>query len=540
MLEISDSNENEMGTIKPSINPTGYRTAIKDYSEQSIIEEIAANSYDAYASTAIILLDDIANKLYVLDDGNGFDENAIKEMLTLGGGGKLYADPGERAYLGSYGYGLKAVIKIAKHIEIETCSKKDNKKYAAKIDESLFDRMMEKDSPGYDYDESDRPQELSKGTIITLSLKTPTTKKELDEFGIGLGNLPTDNGKFNCYYGFYRDAKDSIPAFFKNFTGLDEIAKKLLSSDKIKLASNVFDSELSDCEQKIIHDTDETSVSAKIYFAGMQGNKPKNLKESLRGVYVRVNDRLLKSNFSNDKYTGGISKYIMFKSAMRAEFSIDWLRSEITLSRDGIKFTNEKLEADFKKIVGRLISRFIKPKLLALEKSKEKAGNKKFKQRMELANKRVSKNKDAIIKGANSGFVFKPDTDAELAILIAQDYIMNKINKSYKLIDYNDKEPFDCMIYDESRTEFIQTELEPTLMEFLEHRNKAEVQLIITWTLGKWRLGAAKNSGKGGFFELIQLPNSLKGNYRILEFASESSPKPRKHYEVIVVEDLLK
>jgi len=411
------------GQIKPAINPKGYRTSLKEYNEVSVIEEIAANSYDAIASTALFLLDELNFKLYIFDDGKGFNHTAMGEMLTIGGGKKesLYAEPGGRIYLGSYGFGFKAIVNIANEITVTTCSQEDNKKYSTTIDLAEFDKMMEGDSKGYDFDESDKPTADSKGTIIILTLKNPTDKSQLDEYIKVLGNLPNDNGEFNCYCGFISVAKNAVAPFQKNFTGLSEITKKLYAENKIQIVTNLFDSELSECEP--IHVVDkENDASGIIYFAGMQGDKPKNLKESLRGVY----GRLLKSDFSNDKYTAGISKYIQFKSSMRSELTIDWLRSEITLSRNSIKFNNPQLENLFKKTVGRLITQFINPQLAKLDKFKEKTGNKKFKQREELARKRVSKTAEVVIKGFNSGFIFKPDTDAELAILIAQDYVMKK------------------------------------------------------------------------------------------------------------------
>ena len=528
-----------MGNIKPSINPKGYRTALKDYSEQSVIEELAANSYDAYASNVLLLLDEADNTLYVLDDGSGFNESSINELWTLGGGNKSFAPEGERVFLGSYGYGLKAVIKYADNMKLMTCSESDKYMYISDINLGLFDAMMDKNSEGYKYETENLPKDQSKGTVIILKLKNPTTKIELEVYGKYLSNLPNHNGDFNCYYGFYRAVKSDVSSFMKDFIGLNEIVKELHQTGKINLATNLFDSELSDCEIENYTDKEDKSVHAKIYFAGMQNGKPKPLKASLRGVYVRVNDRLLKNDFSSDKYTGGISKYIQFKASTRTEISINWLRNEITLSRDTVNFSNPKLETEFKKVVGRLISRFIKPNLEKMSKAKSKGENVRLTQRLELAKKRVSKNTETIIKGIKAGFIYKPDTDAELAILIAQDYIMNKINPAYKLIDYNDKEPFDCMLYDEIRREFIYAELEPTLMEFLAHRNKNMVKIIITWSLGKWRIGSGK-TGKGGYFKLLHPDNSLKGNYRLVESVSETSIKPKKHFEVIVVEEILK
>ena len=40
--------------VRPGITARGFKTAIKDYNEPSVIEELAANSYDADASTLLI------------------------------------------------------------------------------------------------------------------------------------------------------------------------------------------------------------------------------------------------------------------------------------------------------------------------------------------------------------------------------------------------------------------------------------------------------------------------------------------------------
>jgi hypothetical protein len=531
----------DMGHIKPAINPKGYSTSLKEYDEATVIEEIAANSYDAYASTALFLLDEMNSKLYVFDDGKGFNNDAMTEMLTLGGGKKeeLFAHAGTRVYLGSYGFGFKAVVNIAKEISIVTCSEEDNKRFSAFIDLAKFDAMMEKGVEGYPFDESLKPQAKSKGTIITLKLKKLTTKKELDEFIKVLGNLPNDNGKFNCYCGFYSSASTAVAPFQETFEGLAEIAKKLQEDGKVQLVSNIFDSELDECEP--IHVSDkENNASGIIYFAGIQSGRAKPLKESLRGVYVRIHGRLLKADFSTDRYTKNITKYIQFKSSMRTELSIDWLRTEITLSRTGIKFNNEQLESVFKKTLNRTIGQFCTQQYAKLETLKDKASDKRLIKRLELARKRVSKSADIVIKDIKAGFIFKPDSDAELAIILAQDYIMNRISPSYQLIDYNAHEPFDCILYDKSRDEFIHSELEPTLLNFLEHKHKSKIQLIICWSLGGWKLSSPRKKGKGGWFELTHPANSQKGHYKLLQFASDESSKLQKSFQVIIVGEILK
>ena len=60
---------------------------------------------------------------------------------------------------------------------------------------------------------------------------------------------------------------------------------------------------------------------------------------------------------------------------------------------------------------------------------------------MELAKKRVAGQKDITIPGLSDGFIFRPETDGELALVVSQSEIMKKILKNYRLIDYNDQAP---------------------------------------------------------------------------------------------------
>jgi signal transduction histidine kinase len=74
---------NEM-IIKPGVTAEGYRIAVKDYTEPTVVEELAANSYDADAQTVVVLLDSRKNQLFVIDDGNGFTTEAFKIIAQLG------------------------------------------------------------------------------------------------------------------------------------------------------------------------------------------------------------------------------------------------------------------------------------------------------------------------------------------------------------------------------------------------------------------------------------------------------------------------
>lgn len=524
--------------IKPAITAKGFRTAVKDYTEESVIEELAANSYDEDASTVIVLLDQKNNHLYIIDDGNGFDDTSIKEVTTLGGGDKSSSpySKGRRAYLGSYGYGLKSTLNISNKVLIKTASQTNI--FSTEIDWSILDHALTHDFKGYKFWKDKKPTQSGTGTIIQLHLKNPTSKSHLDSFGEVLNHLPLDNGQFKCYYGHYEDCYEYVKPFLQTFNGLRKIADSLYKKKHLSFANDSLEFELSECETEVFKDKDDPSVEAKFYFTGMNGDKIRSLKEKLRGIYVRVHGRLLKHNFSEDKYVYGISKYQMFKQGLRVEFSINWLRDQISLSRDDIKFSNEKLEKDFKLIVARNIGKFIRPRLDIIQKKKAKQSDIKLKQRLELANKRAKNESGVKIKSLKDGFNFRPETDSELAILLSNPSIMARINKAYKLIDYNDQASFDCIIYDTSKREFVYTELEPTLMEFLQHKNRDSIQLIITYTLGKWRTGSKKKTTKG-FLELIQHEKKAKGNYKLLEYSTENSKTPKLDYQVIVLDEIL-
>jgi hypothetical protein len=229
----------------------------------------------------------------------------------------------------------------------------------------------------------------------------------------------------------------------------------------------------------------------------------------------------------------------MFAQGLRIELEIDWLRDQITLSREGLRFSNQKLEEEFKGVISRLVLRFIQPHLKRIEQKREKEGGRLAKQRSELVERRAGKSSDLLLKTPNLGFCYKPETDGELALLLAQKEVMAVVNKDFQLLDYNDKAPFDAIIWDSAKLRQIKTEFEPTLIEFLDHREKDGIELIIVWTNGKWRVGS-KKKGKGGAFELVNATPVKRGHYRLHEFASMNGKKPRYDYQVIVLEDLLK
>jgi len=302
--------------------------------------------------------------------------------------------------------------------------------------------------------------------------------------------------------------------------------------------SNSLD--LKDCDVFNGRDRLDTTVKYCIYFTGIKEGKVLPMKPGLRGIYVRIHGRLLKQSFTEQKYVYPISKWNKFASGIRVELSIDWLRGEISLARDSLKFSNSKLEEQFGTTLRRVVSSFIQPQLKKLEQKSEKRAAKEHTQRIELAKKRVEGGKDVCIHNITAGFRFVPETDGELALLIANENVMKKISNSYKLLDYNDKAPFDCLIYDTGRREYVFAELEPTLIEFLQHKNIPEnLAVIITWSLGKWRVGA-KKKGLRFHFQLTAETGAKPGHYRLLAYPRVSSRKPSTVFPVVALDQILK
>jgi len=372
-----------------------------------------------------------------------------------------------------------------------------------------------------------------------LKLNKSTDKSHLENFGKVLGNLPSDGGKFLCYYGLYEDVAPQIEKFLKDFKNLKSLANRLHKVDKLSLATNLLEKDLEQCTKKVSnYGEKEDAYKATVYFAGMSDNKTKQLKTSLRGIYVRIHGRLLKHNFSENQYTYNISRYMKFASGLRIELDINWLRDQITLSRDGLTFSNTKLEKDFTKCIQYSISQFINPKLKLLKKRKSKIADKLTDSRHAKVNQRIKGDKATIVKDCKSGFRYIPETDAELAILLAaQPSLLKKAGK-WELLDYNDQGGFDCIFYSCTSNEKLQVELEPTLMEFLNHNNAKGIELIVTWKRGAWKVNTAKK-GKPGFLKLLKDKDKGSGFYQLLEFASAKSKKPRNNYPVLVLEEFL-
>lgn len=523
--------------VKAGITARGFMTAVKDYTEPAVVEELAANSFDADASTVLVLLDSDKQQLHIVDDGTGFTSQAIEIAAVLGGGDKRDVEYSfsKRPYLGAYGFGLKSTIKIANTVKIHSIS--SDGKFNLVIDWKRLEEALRSDSSGFELEERSIPKKVKTGTHILLDLKNPTADL-LETYHQSLRNLPDDSGKCRYFTGLMPKIRQDINPALSDFGKLRSAARNLAKRKLITAVEPSKDPDLRQCQVNDTVDKQDRTVKCKIFFAGMDGDKVRPLKKGLRGIYVRIQGRLLKQSFDEQKYVYGISKWVKFAAGLRVELTIDWLRNEISLSRERLTFSNPKLEENFKSTIGRNVSAFIAPQLKVLERRAQRYSNKRHAQRLELAHQRSRATKSGHVYGITGSFNFKPETDGELALLIANEGVLKRINPSYRLIDYDDQAPFDCIVYDSSRRELVFCELEPTLIEFLQHKKiPNDLRLIIVWSLGKWRMGARKKGSRYNF-QLTNLDPTKKGHYKILAYSGQNVKKPFADYEVVVLEEL--
>jgi hypothetical protein len=193
-----------MENLKPKINLRGYERALKEYGSEParIIEELVANSYDADSTSTIILYSD--KEIAILDDGKGIDTDQFPHLLDLGAGTKisLHESNLKRSYLGSFGFGIKAIINIAKYVSIFTI----NKDYQIFCPIDLDELRLKYDKPsweGFVPKVSKRQAQSPTGTIIYLKLHSEITQEHILNIEKSLQTLPKARN-FNIFFSAFQ------------------------------------------------------------------------------------------------------------------------------------------------------------------------------------------------------------------------------------------------------------------------------------------------------------------------------------------------
>jgi len=522
-----------MERIKPRISLAGYQKALREYGNEPnrIVEELVANSYDADAYDVAIVY--TTNRITIVDNGSGIAESQFPKVLDLGSGTKLGTHDSrlKRSYLGSFGFGLKSTVNIAKTIKIGTINK--TVYMSAEIDVPTLNEKGFNDSnwDGFEVEVNKSPKSKATGTAISLELQNDLTPDQIEDIRRSLYNLPKSSN-FRVYFASSKQAGKTL-----NSTSADAILslqseiKKRLKKERIAGTLEIGTPKITKC---VLSGSDTIDVS--VWCKGLDSNmKVENLGQ-LAGVYVKVDGRVLKRNFQGEKVLDGISKYPKFKHGMRIEIPIDWLKEQINLGRDGLQFGNESSRRKFENELKTAVSTAVRPFAKMLETRKSRAIAKELDLRMKKAKERI-KQKQLIRGLAKSGYAYVPQDDYEMALLIANPAVLKMISPNWILMDFNGQLDFDCLVYDRSTSDFIKVELEPELERFISQSILQNTDFIVTWKKGDWKVGKTKK-GRGGYFQLVET-SERNAHYKLLIRSGPKSKEIKKELPVFCIEKMI-
>ena len=157
--------------------------------------------------------------------------------------------------------------------------------------------------------------------------------------------------------------------------------------------------------------------------------------------------------------------------------------------------------------------------------------------RVKKAEERI-KQKQSIKQLEPTGYSFKPTDDYEMALLIANPFVLKKISPDWILIDFNGQADFDCLVYDRKKRSYFRVELEPSLDKFIGQSIPDQTEIIVTWTKGDWKVGKVKK-GKIGYYELLENKDGL-AHYKLLIKSSEKAKEPKHEFEVFCIDKFIR
>jgi hypothetical protein len=521
-----------MENIKPRITPAGYDKALREYGSEParIIEELAANSYDADATTVVVLHS--ANDIIVIDNGTGISSDQFPKLLDLGAGTKAietHQSGLKRSYLGSFGFGIKSIINISKSFSIYTVNKEGQ--LSCEIDvQQLKSKGFTENWTGFPIQSQRIPKGSFFGTIVHLKLSNEVTPEQIENINKSLSNLPK-TVNFAIFHSPIKGSGVGINNLgSKDINNLKVLASKL-KEKRIKSTMETGKPKIQKC---VLAGSDTIDIS--VWCNGLDANLKVPSLNQFAGVYVKVDGRVLKRNFQGEKVLDGISKYPKFKHGMRIEVPLDWVKNQINLGRDGLQFGNESSRKKFENELKTAVSAAVKPFAKQLESKKSKKASKELGIRIKKARERISQ-RQSIRQLEGTGYSFKPADDYEMALIIANPYVLKKICPDWLLMDFNGQGDFDCLVFDKKSRDYLRVELEPSLEKFIVQSIPDQTEIVITWTKGEWKVGKTKK-GKSGYFELLENKDG-SGHYKLLIKSSEKAKEPRQELKVFCIEKVI-
>lgn len=325
----------------------------------TILGEAISNSWDADADNVIIELNKKKNRMVVVDDGDGMDENDFQnKFLKIGfskrNGGNNLSKKG-RPYIGRKGIGKLALLSCAKKITIVT--KKNGKIVGGCIDNEKLDKAIVDDVNSQDYKLENYTKDYEKylinikhGTAIIfddISINIKNTEEYLKKSIALYFRFSLIDKKFNIIFN-----KEKVTV-----NDIQELANSTQFVWNINDTKDPFVKEMKNIRKAI-------KVKSKLKIKGFIATteKPSQLKirgtDEKVGIDVFVNGRVREKDILKHKPTSRVVEAYSYGQIFYDKLDKKGMKDIFTSSREGIVYDSEdylellnEIERIYKKIL---------------------------------------------------------------------------------------------------------------------------------------------------------------------------------------------
>lgn len=321
-MEFSDSNKLKLQFDIHTIEHLGvqmYKTL------PPVLSELISNSYDADASSVVIVFDDSSNNknIMVTDDGLGmtFDE-LNNSFLKIGRNRRKDSEevtPKGRKVTGRKGLGKLAIFGIANEIEVRTVKNNLKNVFIMNLQEIL---STDKEYNPKILIQNEKTDDLTGTTIILRDIQRKSAF-DIEDIKASISK------RFN-----FEDKEFCIEL---QKSGVE--SQRITSDTKWEYITPQFEWEFPE------DDISEDQYALSKGITGKIISTEKPLGEHQNGIFLYARGKLVNSNdFFGLKTTTSFA-YNYFTGFINVDFIDDYDKDMITTNRDGLTWENEELDS---------------------------------------------------------------------------------------------------------------------------------------------------------------------------------------------------
>ncbi len=395
------------------------------YRPENVLVEIAANSYDADATQVKIVSSGESQKIQIMDDGCGMDEDDLKILTTIAKSkkkefveNKIVTPKFRRQYLGSFGIGIISFLSIGNKITIFT-KKQDGEVLCIIINRDIDVNGKTTDIPVSVVQTNDEfKMHLIYGekTISGTTIEIENTKLDLST-------------TFQTIK--YKLSNHPLSSNFKIFLNNSEIKKDDYPINAWESKSFVI--KLEDIDPNYV-----SNVDLHVYYN--QDNPNETIPVFKRGLYLRVHGRVIEHNLYQ-RFRANLTSPGSVDSRLTGFVEADYLFSKIQANREDF-FDDKLIERICDQLqpeVQNLINDFLLIKNLVSEETYLNAYNKQ----RDAAIERI-KNIHQDLDRLGLKFRYSPEYEQEVVIIIAE--LCQKELLDFEIISTSGGSHIDCLV----------------------------------------------------------------------------------------------